>query len=60
MNRWGNAIKILFCAKQMEPLNFVDLNSSFIYHALSSANDFLLDTSEELSEGTQMMEKDED
>lgn len=60
MNRWGNAIKILFCAKQMEPLNFVDLNSSFIYHALSSANDFLLDTNEELSEGTQMIEKDED
>ena len=55
LNRWGNAFKILFCRKEMEPLNFVDLNSSFIYHALSSANDFLLDTNEENIEGTQMV-----
>lgn len=60
MNRWGNAIKILFCAKQMEPLNFVDLNSSFIYHALSSANDFLFDANDDVSEGMQMVEKNED
>jgi hypothetical protein len=55
LNRWGNAFKILFCRKEMEPLNFVDLNSSFIYHALSSANDFLFDANEETPEGTQLV-----
>ena len=27
----------------MKELNFVDLNSSFIYHALASPGDFILD-----------------
>ena len=58
LHRWGYALKILFCVQKMEPLNFVDLNSSFIYHALSSANDFLSDTSEDMQEGTQMVETD--
>ena len=43
LKRWGNAIKILICIKPMEKLNFVDLNSAYIYHALASANDFILD-----------------
>ena len=27
----------------MKKLNFVDFNSAFIYHALASADDFILD-----------------
>lgn len=60
LHRWGYALKILFCVQKMERLNFVDLNSSFIYHALSSANDFLSDANEDIEEGTQMMDKDGD
>ena len=32
----------------MEPLNFIDYNSSFIYHALSTAGDFILDDINEI------------
>ena len=38
-----SALKILFRCKKMHELNFVDLHSSFIYHALSSANDLVIE-----------------
>ena len=43
LNWLCSALKILFCCKKMHELNFVDLNSSFIYHALSSANDLVIE-----------------
>lgn len=50
LKRWSNAIKILFCLKSMQKLNFVDLNSAYIYHALASASDFILDDVTEVNE----------
>ena len=46
--KWINMFKILFCCKVMEPLNFIDYNSSFIYHALSTTGDFILDDINEI------------
>ena len=43
LSRFSNIVKILFCCKKMKELNFVDLNSSFIYHALSSSNDLIIE-----------------
>lgn len=42
-----NIFGILFCGKKMIELNFVDLNSVFIYHSLANYNDFILDESED-------------
>ena len=33
--------KILFCCLKIPSPNFIDLNSSFIYHSLANVNDFL-------------------
>ena len=43
LKKWKNAFNILFCCREIINLNFVDLNSNFIYHALSNTNDFILD-----------------
>ena len=43
LNWLNTTFGILFCHKKMKELNFVDLNSSFIYHALASPGDFILD-----------------
>lgn len=46
---WFNTtFGILCCSKKMKELNFVDLNSSFVYHALASSNDFILDDTQEI------------
>ena len=43
LNWLKNFFGILFCVKTMKELNFVDLNSTFIYHALSSNNDLIIE-----------------
>ena len=37
----NSALKILFCCKQIPSPNFIDLNSSFVYHSLAGFTDFL-------------------
>lgn len=37
----NSGLKILFCCKQIPSPNFIDLNSSFVYHSLASFTDFL-------------------
>ena len=36
-----SGLKILFCCKSIPPPNFIDLNSSFVYHSLATFDDFL-------------------
>ena len=36
--------KILFCCKSIPSPNFIDLNSSYIYHSLANLNDFLTES----------------
>ena len=36
-----SGIKILFCCHNVPTPNFIDYNSSFIYHSLANLNDFL-------------------
>ena len=45
--------KILFCCESIPSPNFIDLNSTFIYHSLANLNDFSQDM-------TEAVEKDED
>ena len=42
----------------MEIINFVDFNSLFIVHALSSANDFLQDDKETDTDSTELVNRD--
>ena len=37
----STGFKILFCCLKIPSPNFIDLNSSFIYHSLANVNDFL-------------------
>ena len=37
----NSGLKILFCCKQIPSPNFIDLNSSFVYHSLAGFTDFL-------------------
>ena len=59
INRWCNAIKILLCLKEMKKLNFVDFNSAFIYHALASADDFILDDGVDANNEMSMFSNDQ-
>ena len=43
LNWLKNIFGILFCKMQMEEVSFVDLNSAFIYQALSSSNDLIIE-----------------
>lgn len=53
----STCFKILFCCQKIPSPNFIDLNSSYIYHSLANVNDFLqekhADTNDENSEGEQ-------
>ena len=42
--------KILFCCQSIPSPNFIDLNSTFIYHSLANLNDF----SQDLSDSTEI------
>ncbi len=53
-----NSFKILCGCKNMEIINFVDFNSLFIVHALSSANDFLQDDKETDTDNTELVNRD--
>lgn len=44
-NKCANGFRILFCCKSIPSPNFIDLNSSFIYHSLANFNDFLQELS---------------
>ena len=44
--------KILFCCQSIPSPNFIDLNSTFIYHSLANLNDF----SQDLSDNTENIE----
>ena len=39
--KFSTGFKILFCCRKIPSPNFIDLNSSFIYHSLANVNDFL-------------------
>ena len=42
--RFYMGFKILFCCKSIPSPNFIDLNSSYIYHSLANLNDFLTES----------------
>ena len=39
--KFSTGFKMLFCCLNIPSPNFIDLNSSFIYHSLANVNDFL-------------------
>lgn len=41
INKFIYGFRILFCCQKIPEPNFVDLNSTFIYHSLANINDFL-------------------
>ena len=51
--------KILFCCKNIPSPNFIDLNSSFIYHSLANFNDFLQELSTDVGEENKEEKKEE-
>ena len=55
----STSFKILFCCLNIPSPNFIDLNSSFIYHSLANINDFLeekhADINDENSEDEQIV-----
>ena len=53
-----NSFGILFGRKNMEKINFVDFNSLFIVHALSSSNDFLQDEKGSDNASTELLNRD--
>ena len=53
-----NSFKILFGRKKMGLINFVDFNSLFIVHALSSSNDFLPDDSVSDNTDTELLNRE--
>ena len=48
--KFSTGFKILFCCLNIPSPNFIDLNSSFIYHSLANVNDFLQEKSEDTND----------
>ena len=49
-SKFITGLKILFCCKDIPSPNFIDLNSSFVYHSLANFNDFLQELSTDIGE----------
>ena len=55
-NRCISGFKILFCCQSIPSPNFIDLNSTFIYHSLANLNDFTQELSNDIDEKNEDME----
>ena len=51
--------RILFCCESIPSPNFIDLNSSFVYHSLANLNDFIQELSTDVGKNENNAEKHE-